>query len=319
MVFPLRAIALALLSGLLAAAPALAVAGPSAIAQSPPAADPSCPKPALDRMGQHTVAPGETLASIAAAYNLLPETLMGFNPDTRQGAVRVGQVLDIPPYNGIVVAFSEPVVWRDVAAEYRLRPDLLYEVNGCVPLAIGEVFIPGQLWTPAGISPIAARPPTGDPGNLPGNDPRDPQPDNSDLIYYPLARASAPRNGPELRRDYGWQLEGEGGELRFNSGVVLVANPGQVVLAAGPGTVAFAGSQAGYGGNLVVVNHQGGRQTRYANLGSTAVRRGQQVAAGDPLGTVSATPGLGLVFELRYNTESGWVAQDPKPYLRSMR
>ncbi|WP_041780190.1 M23 family metallopeptidase [Allocoleopsis franciscana] len=43
-----------------------------------------------------------------------------------------------------------------------------------------------------------------------------------------------------------------------------MANLGTPVLSVEAGTIAFAGKQGGYG-NLVVVNHQGGRQTRYAH------------------------------------------------------
>jgi lysostaphin len=54
------------------------------------------------------------------------------------------------------------------------------------------------------------------------------------------------------------------------------------------GTVAFASSQGNYG-NLVVVNHQGGRQSRYAHLDSVGVTVGQKVKKGELLGTVGST------------------------------
>jgi len=83
------------------------------------------------------------------------------------------------------------------------------------------------------------------------------------------------------------------------------------------------GTSAGYPGQLVVVNHQGGRQTRYANLGATSVQRGQRIAAGTALGTLPSRPpngrSRGLWFEIRYNASVGWIAQNPTPYLQRMQ
>ncbi|MDP8934673.1 MAG: M23 family metallopeptidase, partial [Cyanobacteriota bacterium] len=93
------------------------------------------------------------------------------------------------------------------------------------------------------------------------------------------------------------------------------------VLAVDSGTVAFAGEQDSYG-NLVVINHSGGRQTRYAHLSRLSVVTGQQVKTGDKLGMVGATgrPDTDkphLHFEVRYYSPQGWVAQDPEPNLKA--
>ncbi len=92
-------------------------------------------------------------------------------------------------------------------------------------------------------------------------------------------------------------------------------------MAAGGGTVAFAGPQGDYG-NLVVVNHQAGKQTRYAHLKDLAVQVGQKVRSGEVLGSVGMTgkrdiPQAHLHFEVRYNSGSGWVAEDPLLYLQA--
>ena len=81
------------------------------------------------------------------------------------------------------------------------------------------------------------------------------------------------------------------------------------------------GQQDNYG-NLVVVNHPGGKQTRYAHLDTIQVVIGQQVNSGEVLGTVGTTgrPDLDtphLHFEVRDNSPLGWVAQDPVIHLQS--
>jgi murein DD-endopeptidase MepM/ murein hydrolase activator NlpD len=68
-------------------------------------------------------------------------------------------------------------------------------------------------------------------------------------------------------------------------GVDLAGRPGQSVLAAQSGTVGFAGSIAGK--PVVTVLH-GVRRTTYEPV-VAAVSRGQQVAAGDVLGRLTAT------------------------------
>lgn len=71
---------------------------------------------------------------------------------------------------------------------------------------------------------------------------------------------------------------------RGHRGVDLAGVPGEPVLAALPGTVTFAGPVAGV--TWVTVAHDGGLSTTYGGFAST-VRRGQSVALGTPLGTVT--------------------------------
>jgi lysostaphin len=106
----------------------------------------------------------------------------------------------------------------------------------------------------------------------------------------------------------------------FESGVNLQAEAGTPVLAAGAGTVAFAGPDDRYG-NLIVINHSDGLQTRYAQLGSVAVQTGQQISAGTQLGTVGTNSAAQsfLHFEVRSNSNLGWVAQDPGSYIPDIR
>ncbi len=250
-----------------------------------------CPQPALSRLIHHRVAPGETIESIARQYNLISATLIGMNPSLQQGKANIGSEIVIPPYNGIRVEVPAGQTWRNVAAKYKVRPDVLFEVNGCQQEP-KIVFVPGVNWSP----------------------PRPAKPAPGSLVGYPLP-AIAP-----VVLGYGWRLNPDTGQVFFNSGVDLLAATGDPVLVVGAGTVAFAGWRDTYG-NLVVVNHQGGQQTRYASLNSMAVHVGQIVKSGDLLGTVGSTgkPNLNqpyLHFEVRYASPMGWVAEDPSSYLK---
>ena len=256
----------------------------------------SCPLPALSRVQAHRIAAGETLQSIAAQYNLIPATLMGINPILRQGQAPVGAEILIPPYNGILVEFSAGETWQEVAEKYNLRADVLFEVNGCQPNP-RLVFIPGVNWSPIDSETSAGQ-------SVP----------SEVLGGFPLPRQSDALLG------YGWRLRPTNNEVAFHSGIDLGADVGTPVLTMGNGIVAFADFREAYG-NLVVINHASGKQTRYAHLELMSVRVGQQVKQGEQIGTVgrTGTPDVDrphLHFEVRSRSELGWVADDPQLYLR---
>ncbi len=257
-----------------------------------------CPQPALSRLTRHRVAQGETLATIAQRYSLLPATIMGLNPATQGGAISPGQELMIPPYNGIRVSVAPGQTWQQVAATHNSRADVLFEVNGCVSTVPSAVFVPGVNWFPGVRTASAAAPVT----------------QNSPLQGYPLPERS------QVIVNYGWQPDPAQDKLVFNTGVALASPASTPVLAVGPGTVAFAGADSVYG-NLVVINHAQGLQTRYANLAGLEVRVGQTVNQGDRLGPVAprnGDPDSFVFFEVRLNSTMGWVAQNPGEFVPRM-
>jgi murein DD-endopeptidase MepM/ murein hydrolase activator NlpD len=255
-----------------------------------------CPEPALSRVVRHRIAPGETLVDIAQRYNLIPATLMGMNTVLREGNAPAGAEIEVPPYNGIRVEVPAGRNWRDIAAAYNVRADVLFEVNGC-QTEPRVVFVPGINWSPNQTTAGTTQQPSGV------------------ISGYPLPAAASVMTG------YGWQLDSDSGEVAFHSGVDLAAETGTSVVSVGDGTIAFAGNQGNYG-NLVVVNHAQGIQTRYAQLDRIDVRVGQTIRRGDRLGTVGTT-GLAntphLHFEVRSNSNLGWVAQNPSDYIDNLQ
>lgn len=259
-----------------------------------------CPTPALKRLQDHRVGAGETLASIAQRYALSPQTLMSFNPTARSGQVSAGQTLTIPPHNGIRVTIAPGKTWRDLAQQYSVQADVLFEINGCREPE-GLVFVPGVNWAPGVEASRVSKP--------------EPQLSAPILANQPLAKPGA------ILVNYGWQLQPSLKKVSFHGGIDLAAQVGETVLATGAGTVAFSGNQVGYG-QLVVINHGQGLQTRYAHLSKIQVQVGQRVEVGEAIGQVGqtgdpSTPEPHLHYEVRLNSKVGWVAQDPNPYLRS--
>jgi murein DD-endopeptidase MepM/ murein hydrolase activator NlpD len=250
----------------------------------------ACPKPALSRIIRHKVVAGETLDNLAAKYKLIPATIMGLNPSAQDGTVTPGEELQIPPFNGIQVEIPAGQTWKDIATKYRVRPDLLFEVNGCQKSPT-VVFLPGVNWSP--VSGESTK---------------------STLRGYPLARKAS------VLLAFGWYLPPGQEKPIFHSGLDLAAAAGSEVRSLSSGTVAFAGKQGVYG-DLIVINHAKGYQTRYAQLGSIKVKTGQKVNAGTAIATVgkSGTPSSTaphLHFEVRSNSKVGWVAEDPTSFLQ---
>lgn len=261
-----------------------------------------CPMPALARVRNHTVLAGETVESIAAAYNLLPATLLGMNPPAQVRLLDPGMTLRIPPFNGIEVQVRSGQTWQDMAAQYGLRADILFEVNGCPATIPAQIFIPGVNWFP-GVTTTAA---SGTASNATTST-ADP------LTGYPLSAVGT------IVTNFGWQPHPDRDELVFNSGLTLSSSDASEVLAVGDGTVAYVGPSEGLG-TLIVVNHAQGLQTRYAQMGTPQVKLGDRVKMGQVLATrpSPADGAMTLYFEVRSNSALGWVARDPGTFIPAL-
>ena len=130
------------------------------------------------------------------------------------------------------------------------------------------------------------------------------------LVMHPLA-------GREIASGFGVRADPFTGEQRAHQGIDVDADFGTPIRAMTSGSVTFAGEQGGYG-NLVVIDHGGGWETRYAHEEMVLVSVGDEVRPGDVIGTVGSTgrsTGPHLHFEIRKDGQ----AVDPTPYLRGER
>lgn len=293
-----RAIAAAMLSLLslsVSGQPLAPLWGGAAIAQSTASL---CPDPVLNRLVTHPVQAGETLDSIAAAHNLLPVTLLAMNPAIQSGSLPPGTTLRIPPFNGAEVRVPAGQTWQDLANTYRVRADVLFEINGCPDAVPNRVFVPGVSWL-LDATPTAGATPTE-------------TADTDPLVAYPLAARGT------LIANYGWQTDPRRDELVFSSGITLAAPLDTAVVAAGPGTVAYVGEEVGLG-TLIVINHDQGLQTRYAQVVTPSVKVGDRVQAGQAIAIASPLSledeTAMLYFEVRTNSDLGWIARDPGDYI----
>ena len=89
----------------------------------------------------------------------------------------------------------------------------------------------------------------------------------------------------------------------FHQGLDISADNGTPVYATADGTVRTTGREGGYG-NLVVVDHEYGLETRYGHLSRFIVKPGAKVKRGDVIGLVGSTgrsTGSHLHYEVRVN------------------
>jgi murein hydrolase activator len=107
--------------------------------------------------------------------------------------------------------------------------------------------------------------------------------------------------GPERR---------PGGVVLRRNGIGIRAAPGTAVAAIGQGTVVRARTMEGFGPG-VVLSHGGGYYSLYLYMGEIRVREGQDVAAGEVLGTVGRGPEEGPHLYLQIHVPRQGQAPSP--------
>jgi murein DD-endopeptidase MepM/ murein hydrolase activator NlpD len=88
------------------------------------------------------------------------------------------------------------------------------------------------------------------------------------------------------------------GDNDYHSGLDIAGESGQPVHATAAGTVTHIGYRGAYG-NLIVIEHGFGLETRYGHLLSYSVKKGAKVNRGDVIGRVGAT-GRATGYHLHY-------------------
>jgi murein DD-endopeptidase MepM/ murein hydrolase activator NlpD len=129
---------------------------------------------------------------------------------------------------------------------------------------------------------------------------------SSDVDRRNLLAASTPSIWPTQ----GWLTSRTGGrsdpftgEADYHPGLDISADKGTPVYATADGTIGQASYSGAYG-NLVVIEHKFGIETRYGHLSAFRIQRGQAVKRGDLIGLVGATgraTGPHLHYEVRVN------------------
>ncbi len=247
---------------------------------------------------EYEVIAGDSVFSIANKFDIKPETVLWSNFDVLRDdphSLHVGQVLRIPPTDGILYEWKEGDSLEDVARDFRASADdiLIWHGNR-LDLTDPEiepgkvVMIPGgrrefQQWVvptiPVGRAGVYAGIPGGCEVSGPG--------------LYGGGFFQWPTDNRYLSGNDYWS-----GHLAID----IAAATGAPIYAADSGVVVFAGWLGGYG-NMIMIDHRNGYHTLYAHLSSMNVSCGAGVVQGNIIGRAGSTgnsTGPHLHFEVRY-------------------
>ncbi|MBI2187462.1 MAG: M23 family metallopeptidase [Acidobacteria bacterium] len=130
--------------------------------------------------------------------------------------------------------------------------------------------------------------------------------DRLNVVARTVERRNALANAtPSMWPAYGWLSSGMGprrdpitGGPDYHSGLDIAGERGQPVYATAAGTVRRVGYEGAYG-NLIVIDHGFGLETRYGHLQRFLVRPGAKVQRGDTIGLIGGT-GRTTGYHLHY-------------------
>ncbi len=130
---------------------------------------------------------------------------------------------------------------------------------------------------------------------------RPPRPDQSQVVENTPLAARAAR--PAYRLPLMGQIVTGFGEVAATGvrsrGLTIAARPGAQLIAPADGRIGFAGPYRGFG-QIVIIEHVGGWTSLITGMDRTALKVGERVAQGDPIGRASANRPR-ITVELRRN------------------
>lgn len=240
-----------------------------------------------DKIIQYTVAPGDTVSTIAQKFDVSEDTIRWQNDLASKDSIKAGQTLEILPVTGISHKVQKGDTVYSIAKKYDTSPQAMVDFpynafanDETFELAIGQTVI-----VPDGVKP-------------------------ADIPWSPIARVRqiTPNAGTVVASgSFVWPV---GGTITqrfawYHKGIDIANNAAPNILAADAGTVVGAGWLDGYGyGNRVIIDHGNGSRTLYGHLSQVYVVAGQTVNRGAAIGKMGSTgrsTGIHLHFEVIQN------------------
>jgi murein DD-endopeptidase MepM/ murein hydrolase activator NlpD len=218
----------------------------------------------------YTVVAGDTLGQIAGRFGLATSTIYWANkaqlPDP--ASLRIGQVLLIPPMDGLIVKVGAKDTLASLAARYKVSAQDIIDANNLPD----TILTPGQTLLIPGASG----------GAMPA----------------PKTTTTGAGGRTVTAGSWIWPVDGYNYISQYfwsgHHAIDIAAASGTPVVAAVGGTVVFSGwkyaGSNGYGGGLVIWVMNGTKlYTTYNHLSYDGVRVGQRIRAGQMIGRVGMT------------------------------
>jgi murein DD-endopeptidase MepM/ murein hydrolase activator NlpD len=242
-----------------------------------------------DKIITYVVQPGDTVSTIAQKFGLTVNTILWENNLSPYSLIHPGDKLSILPVSGVTHTVKKGETIGRIARDYGVKIEKILEANHLKitsTLAIGQkliipdgrkrTYVARKTKTYSGISVIKKLVQT----------PRRSPAVSSNKMAWPTV-------GHRITQYFSWR----------HNGLDIANRIGTPIFAADAGVIEYAGWGRGYG-NYILINHGGGKKTRYAHLSRFYVSKGQKVAKGQTIAAMGSTgwsTGPHLHFEVIIN------------------
>ncbi len=230
----------------------------------------------------YKVKKGDTLSGISSTFKISTMTLWWANKGTMKSLtdLHIGQLLRVPPANGLVITVGVTDTLDGIAAKYSVNKQAIIDINQLTDptLVVGQVLIvPGALGapipTPKPVKPQAVSHPT------------------TTTTHRTSGGTTSGVGGSYTGGRLSWPVIGGNNYISqyYHYGhwaIDIAADYGSTVVAAASGTVIFAGWKGNGGGWQVWISHGGDMYTTYNHMSALTVGTGETVSRGQQVGRI---------------------------------
>lgn len=250
----------------------------------------------------YTVQSGDTIGSIASRFDISVDTILWENDLSSYDVIRAGDELRILPVSGVVHEVSSGETLSYIANRYDVDEETIMEANDMAD--VSRLSVGQKLMIPGGEMPETETEEESSQATEETTRQEERETGASaikDIVTQ--ERESTPSASPEKMH---WPTDGHNISQYYSwrhSGLDIANRTGTPIYSAETGTVEYVGWTRGYGNN-VIINHGGGRKTRYAHLSAFSSAQGDRVTKGEVIGDMGNTgwsTGPHLHFEVIIN------------------
>lgn len=245
----------------------------------------------------YTIQNGDTISSIARRFGISINTILWENELKATSLIKPGNQLTILPTSGVGHVVSRGQTLGAIAKLYDVSEQDILKANGIAnpnQIAAGtKIIIPGasQLVSNNTVASKTTKQISLGAEKLKSIISKD---RDSTAVIPAGGRMAWPTTGHRITQYYSWR----------HTGLDIADRIGTPIYAAEAGVVTTVGYNRGGYGNQIVINHNGGKSTRYAHLSAFDVKVGQSVTKGQYIGAMGSTgrsTGPHLHFEVMIN------------------
>lgn len=238
---------------------------------------------------EYTVQPGDSVSTIAYEFDISVNTILWENSLNAYSLIRPGDKLTILPSSGMTHKVAKGDNLDSISKKYGIETEEIMKANKMTDsskLAVGqELFIPGgrKIYYAAPIRTASYNPISIIKDIV--------KPAGTKIV--PSNKMAWPTQGYRITQYYSWR----------HHAVDIGNKNGTPIYAADAGTVTYAGWKSGYG-YVIIIDHGGGKQTKYAHLSKFYTEKGQRVDKGETIAAMGSTgwsTGPHLHFEVIIN------------------